>query len=833
MGLASREFLRSVAKAESAWCDFCHLASQVRLFISFLFSVRLKMKRLDTQSWCRLLAVLFFCCSMILLQSIFSKSAKAMWDEPAADEKQAADPDAALDELKPKAEDNQLKDESAALDPANKDALAWYMAGQKAMKRGDLQPAADAFEKAAEASPKSAVPLRALSIVLFRLGRTEDGVKTAEKAIALDPDDVEMRLQMAVFYATTQRIAESINLLEEALESKTLNKKSREFIQIHQVRGAIYLASRKLREAADSYEILLNALERPEDFGLADREYKAMLNNRPTSYETVGRVLMEAGRTEKAIEAFEALGRSEKDQPGQYNLLLARAYYMKDKLDDSEKNLNLYFDSGRRSQESLQILLDLYNATSRTDGLNERLKELSDNTPDATVVKMFLGQVLLDQGKPMEASEVYQGILDSTGDVDAYLGLMRVAIADQNPTAIIATVNRAAGSRIRAEELAPLVVSITTNDEFARKIVSTCQTMYDEKPGDLHPMVPYFCALIAEAIKQPKEESALLKASLELNPDRMLLVQVLEKYGVSQLTLGEYAMAAKILEQLLSVPGLDPGVRINTLFRISVAYASIEDINAARQALKEALGILPDEPQLLGRLAMIEAADGKLDLAEKLLEKSLRFLPADSELQIETHIRLASIYAQQDKWDEAIQQYQSASESPNVTPETLRIIRMGLSNAHVQSGDMSEGEKILEAVYAEDPTEPGINNDLGYLYADQGKELEKAEKMIRIAVEAQPDNPAYLDSLGWVLFKQGKNAEALEPLKKANGDPDYQDSTLLEHQGDVHQALNQAAEAKDLWSKALKVETESKTPDGKIIDRLKTKLGPAAVEESK
>jgi tetratricopeptide (TPR) repeat protein len=791
------------------------------------------MKRFDFRSMYHLLTVLFCCCNVILLQAVFSNTAKAMPDEPAADEKGATDPDAALDDLKPKADDSQLKDESADLDPANKDALAWYMAGQKAMKRGDLQPAADAFEKAAEASPKSAVPLRALSIVLLRLGRTEDGVKTAEKAIAFDPNDVEMRLQMAVFYATTQRVVESINLLEEALESKTLNKNSREFVQIHQVRGAIYLATRKMREAAESYEILLSALERPEDFGLSDREHKAMLNNRPTSYETVGRVLLEAGRTDKAIEAFEALGRSEKDQPGQYNLLLARAYYMKDKLEDSEKNLNLFFDSGRRSPESLQILLDLYNATNRSDGLNERLKQLSDNTPDATAVKMFLGQVLLDQGKPTEASDVYQAILDATGDVDAYLGLMRVAIADQNPTALIATINRAAGSRIRAEELVPLVVSITTNDEFAGQIVSKCQAMYEEKPGDLHPMVPYFCALIAEAIKQPKEESALLKASLELNPDRMLLVQVLEKYGVSQLSLGEYKMAAKILEQLLSVPGLDPGIRINTLFRISVAYASIEDINAARQALKEALGILPNEPQLLGRLAMVEAADGKLDVAEKLLEKSLQFMAADSELLAETHIRLASIYAQQDKWDKAIEQYEVATESPNMTPETLRLIRMGLSNAYVQSGDMIKGEKILEDVYAEDPSDPGINNDLGYLYADQGKELEKAEKMIRIAVEEQPDNPAYLDSLGWVLFKQGKLDEALEALKKANSDPDYQDSTLLEHQGDVHEALKQLTEAKELWMKSLKVEQESKQPDSKIIDRLKTKLGPAAVEESK
>ena len=61
------------------------------------------------------------------------------------------------------------------------------------------------------------------------------------------------------------------------------------------------------------------------------------------------------------------------------------------------------------------------------------------------------------------------------------------------------------------------------------------------------------------------------------------------------------------------------------------------------------------------------------------------------------------------------------------------------------------------------PDDAGVNNDLGYLYADQGKNLEKAEAMIRKAVQEEPDNGAYLDSLGWVLFKRGKVKEAVEP----------------------------------------------------------------------
>ena len=85
--------------------------------------------------------------------------------------------------------------------------------------------------------------------------------------------------------------------------------------------------------------------------------------------------------------------------------------------------------------------------------------------------------------------------------------------------------------------------------------------------------------------------------------------------------------------------------------------------------------------------------------------------------------------------------------------------------------DFARGEAELEILFAKNPDDPGVNNDLGYLYADQGKNLEKAEAMIRKAVAEEPDNYAYLDSLGWVLFKRGKFQEARGPLEKAGRPP--------------------------------------------------------------
>jgi len=61
-------------------------------------------------------------------------------------------------------------------------------------------------------------------------------------------------------------------------------------------------------------------------------------------------------------------------------------------------------------------------------------------------------------------------------------------------------------------------------------------------------------------------------------------------------------------------------------------------------------------------------------------------------------------------------------------------------------------------------------------------------------------------------------------MKKANAVPDYEDATLLEHQGDIHKALGQQQEAARLWQRALEVEQDSTGPNAEIVERLEKKL---------
>ncbi len=171
--------------------------------------------------------------------------------------------------------------------------------------------------------------------------------------------------------------------------------------------------------------------------------------------------------------------------------------------------------------------------------------------------------------------------------------------------------------------------------------------------------------------------------------------------------------------------------------------------------------------------------------------------------------------------------------------QVVTVVRQTLSVIYVNRGDYGKGEAQLELLLARNPDDPLPNNDLGYLYAEQGKNLEKAELMIRKALQEEPDTYAYLDSLGWVLFKQGKTKEALAPLKKAaeqmKSDAQERgsasDATVLEHLGDVYFQLQQLGLAGDTWRQAAQAAAQAVPPDKRLPEIRKKiesleKLGP-------
>ncbi len=268
--------------------------------------------------------------------------------------------------------------------------------------------------------------------------------------------------------------------------------------------------------------------------------------------------------------------------------------------------------------------------------------------------------------------------------------------------------------------------------------------------------------------------------------------------------------------------------------------------------LKDAGGNLAGVKMLAFRQMIgAKALQGKIDEARKLVEKLDKAAPGnwltlDLKAQVE---RMAGKFEDAAKfWEEALDRIQKDETimDKEAKAEFVREIRLKLGNVYVDANQIDKSTQHLKTLLDQDPDDPGVNNDLGYIWADHDMNLDEAEKMIRKALdqdrkrrkkdnpdlkpEDDKDNAAYLDSLGWVLFKKKKFQEAKEPMLKAIKEKDGKHVEIYDHLGEIHMALGEKADAIAIWKEALKLETEEPR-EKEIKTKVQKKLNEAAGEK--
>jgi tetratricopeptide (TPR) repeat protein len=200
------------------------------------------------------------------------------------------------------------------------------------------------------------------------------------------------------------------------------------------------------------------------------------------------------------------------------------------------------------------------------------------------------------------------------------------------------------------------------------------------------------------------------------------------------------------------------------------------------------------------------------------------------------------------RWDEA-EQFANSVLAPQLARRdageeydrvTVLLMRRRLAHIYQETDRSKAAFAELEEILKMAPHDPGINNDLGYSWADAGMNLDRAEKMVRLAVGEQPRTSAYLDSLGWVYYKQGKIDDALVYLDRAlrmapyedrlrQGDPgrsrEAADPVIHDHYADALYRTGQGDQAAEHWRKARALIDARREEDmTREISRLKGKL---------
>ncbi|MFO1022755.1 MAG: tetratricopeptide repeat protein [Planctomycetales bacterium] len=668
------------------------------------------------------------------------------------------------------------------------EALAWYGVGNLELLRNNNEiKAFAAFQKAFEYDPQSIPLLNQLVLLSFRNGKQEEAYKYLLKLVELSPTDSSRFLrQLAEFLVNNDDIPGAIRLYEKAAQSPNLPKNSPLQVLLMKELGILYKRTNRIPEAATCFEILFDALQNYDKYHLDARVRREITGDPKARFEDLGEVFLAADKLDLAQQAFEkaaAKGGSSKQAELSYNL--ARVFVKKKEpaqaLEQIEKHLaGKLHAKGRGAYE---LLAEVLKSLGRESELIPKLEKIAADHQDNSTLQYFLADQYLAAGRLPEAETIIRKTLAENRNQMGYLSLAKVDRMQGKYLDYVEDLGKAYADK---KDLGPF------DSEF--KAVQADAKVWDGMWAAVQPLIkeksnkldyPTIYVLVQTAIKAGKTEPAQELVTYALALKRSQAAQLYEDLADHLADVKRFKDAGKFYQQGAEDPAASDR-RWNLFFQASQAYE-------------------------LG---------GETDTALKMIQQARKVMdhPANT-------FQEGWIYSHAGNYDEAIKRLEQVIKSDNAAKPLIRTALMTLSNVYVQKGDMRKGEEILEKILEESPEDPSVNNDLGYLYADQSKNLEQAEKMITKALKAEPDKDAYLDSMGWVLYRRGKAAERLPYLIKASKTSlDSGDATIWEHLGDVYNALKQTSEAGNSWKKALELAKSAPKQDKKLIDQLESKL---------
>jgi Flp pilus assembly protein TadD len=154
----------------------------------------------------------------------------------------------------------------------------------------------------------------------------------------------------------------------------------------------------------------------------------------------------------------------------------------------------------------------------------------------------------------------------------------------------------------------------------------------------------------------------------------------------------------------------------------------------------------------------------------------------------------------QGKNDDALALYQKAL---TVAPNSPTILG-AIGNAYLAKNDLKSAQQYLEKANTLAPHDPLIQNNLAWVYALEGQNLDVALSLATQAKQAAPDLVSINDTLGWIQYKKGNYVIAVGLLTEVvNKLP--QSAEYRYHLGMALKSAGQTDRAKEELKKALQM----------------------------
>lgn len=525
-----------------------------------------------------------------------------------------------------------------------------------------------------------------------------------------------------------------------------------------------------------------------------------------------GLALKNAGKYDAAFEMFRYC--LEIDSTASAVLFELSAFYLQ--LNQPEKSAALlkkavYYQPDNFTYK-LALASILLNAGMYGEAVTE-YEELVDKYPDKVELNYYLAEALTQQGEIGKAIDTFNE-LESAMGMSEPLSMQKYQLymTLEEPAKAFSELEKLAG-KYPSDARYPLLIG---NLYLERKDPDRALE-YFQKAHVIDSGNPYYTVAMAdyyESVGNPEaaEEqvrSALVNGELDVQVKVSILTRYIQQLQQSRnKTEGANVLFQTLLEQH------PEDVELKLMYGSLLSLQGNKE--EARFQFQLATEMAPDDEQAWQQLLNLAMQNQEYDEAVRICKKCLELFPETSEY----YFFLGIAYTQQEKYQEAIETYQSGLNAvPKENPALLSDFYGQIADTYFQ---MKASEKAFEAYeealkYNERNTV--VLNNYSYYLSLAKKDLDKAERMSAQVIKIEPNNPTYLDTYAWIYFIKGNYVLAKIYIEKAIENDRTNSPELADHYGDILYMTGDKEKALAQWIRAKELGKVSKTLDRKIEEK--------------
>ena len=301
-------------------------------------------------------------------------------------------------------EDEAIAWYEAAVDAGIEDAEAAIRLGQMYVARDQPRPAAEAFDYAARHAGGRTGLWQMTSDLWFEIGEDVAGMKARQRVLELGEAEADEWLELGLAYAQLGALDDALEALQEAEKIKfdpfdvdPLLAQGHIYLQMGQAEEALARFRNVLKLEKDQVGALAGIASAAlliGDLGLAEDRAKRAVELAPEDAEahhTLGVVMQQFGRHERAVEHLERALDLDGDQPRFYGSL-ALSLVALDRLDEAREQLDHVLD--RDPAEGAYSAADYALALLKkgeVDRVQDLIDEIDLGTPEWVLLSDLLG----------------------------------------------------------------------------------------------------------------------------------------------------------------------------------------------------------------------------------------------------------------------------------------------------------------------------------------------------------------------------------------------------------------------------------------------------------